>query len=543
MKATRILLIILLHIWICGLLAQNNVDLMLSIQGAHENSMQFVRMAAIDFNADGYDDLIIPQNRSTALSVPAKLYCYWGGTDFDGTPDLVTQGDFWTQAPGSRLLSGDFNGDGYQDIVDAVVINESTTQRGIRYFFGGPNPDLIPDHIIPMASFGTPFSSEFIIQENIGDINNDGCDDIGAFHITPDSLQTWSIAIIFGGTFQSEIVVDNVIMGSVMNISYVGDVNGDEIDDFTVGYVPRNSPNDFSLYLYCGNDGYFDSSDRVLLYDATTEPYNNSPFAFGIGDFNGDGFDDYLSMWVISPGNSGYKIKLGSLTLPQSPELIIDMAPWTTLINVEDSEVSFGDFNGDGYSDMITSEHRSGFWSGAAGLWLGGANPNGVYDLRITPPPITPDYQFGWGTPAIGDFNGDGCDDVAFCAPQSQSGTSNYNGWVHVYAGNTQLRDTTVANEDPLQQSVTLNLRIFPNPAGKDQREWNYLLEGELPLGVNRSRIDVFNIRGQLVASHPIVNYKSKQGTLGQVNLTPGIYIAMYVADNDKIATSKFTIK
>ncbi|MCK9310281.1 MAG: T9SS type A sorting domain-containing protein, partial [Candidatus Cloacimonetes bacterium] len=404
----------------------------------------------------------------------------------------------------------------------------------------------IPDHIIPMASLGSPFSAEFIIRENIGDINNDGCDDIGAFHTTPDSLQTRSIAVIFGGTFQSATVVDNVTWGSVMYISYVGDVNGDTIDDFTVGYDPLLNPGNHSLTLYCGNDGYFDPSDRIVLYDAITEPYNDFPFGFGIGDFNGDGFGDYLSYWVTSPGNCGNKIKLGSNTLPQSQEIIIDMGTWTQLINVKNREVSFGDFNGDGYSDMITSDHESGFWHGAAGLWLVGANPNGLYDLRIPPPPITPYYQFGWGTPAVGDFNGDGCSDVAFCAPQSDSGTTNYRGWVIVYAGNTQLADTTVANEDEVLPSPQLNnlqMDLYPNPADRNQTEWNYQLKGAVPQTATECKIDIYNIRGQLVSSHPIISPNLSEGTLGLNKLSAGIYIASFVADSRKIATSKFTIK
>jgi len=86
-----------------------------------------------------------------------------------------------------------------------------------------------------------------------------------------------------------------------MYISYVGDVNGDNIDDFAVGYDPQFNPSNHSLTLYCGNDGYFDPLDRIVLYDATTEPYNDYLFAFGIGDFNGDGFDDYLSMYITEP--------------------------------------------------------------------------------------------------------------------------------------------------------------------------------------------------------------------------------------------------
>jgi len=74
MKPAKLMFIILFLIWFCGLTAQNHMDLILSIEGAHENSLVLKRMAAIDFNADGYDDLILPQNRSTSLSVPAKIH-------------------------------------------------------------------------------------------------------------------------------------------------------------------------------------------------------------------------------------------------------------------------------------------------------------------------------------------------------------------------------------------------------------------------------------------------------------------------------------
>ncbi|NLK49452.1 MAG: T9SS type A sorting domain-containing protein [Candidatus Cloacimonetes bacterium] len=540
-----VLTVLLLIIFISSFChAQNSMELILSIQGAHENAGIGYYKAAIDFNGDGYDDLIMYQNRNFDTHEPGKLLCYFGGPDFDEIPDLECQGEFWDQGPGASLLSGDFNGDGYGDLVDCVAIDEETLQLGLRFYFGGPDADLEPDLIIPLASLGTPWSTELRIRENIGDINNDGCDDIIALHTTSDSLQTRSVVVLFGGTFHIETVLENFIDGSVINVSAVGDVNGDGIDDFVIGYTPQFNPNDLSLTLYYGNDGYFDPSDNVILFDASTEPHNTFPFAYGIGDFNGDGYDDYLTGWVISPDdNYGKIIKLGSSTFPDSPELDIDMTPWTTLIHVANREVSFGDFNGDGYSDMITSDHRSGFWKGAAGLWLGGPNPNGVLDLRITPPPVSPTYQFGWGPPTVGDFNGDGYDDVAFCAPQSSHGTTNYKGWVHVYAGNAQLTDTTVANDENVIQAAEPQLNIFPNPADKNLHQWNYYLEGDLPSGVKNSRIDIYNIRGQLITSFPIANPESKQGTFGKLTLAPGLYIASFVSGEQKVAATKFIIK
>ncbi len=525
-----------------NLLATNHMDLMLSIRGAHESSMLFSKMTVIDFNADGYDDLVMPQNRSTALSVYAKLYCYFGGPDFDDIPDLEYQGEFWDQGPGARLMSGDFNGDSYGDLLDSVPIDSTNSQMGLRFYYGGPGADLVPDHIIPMASLGTQFSSEFVIKENIGDINNDGCDDIGAFHITPDTLQTWSFAVIFGGGYQSAIVVDNIIRGSVLSITYTGDVNGDSIDDFAIGYSPLFNPGDHYLRQYFGNDAYFDPNDYVVVYDGDSEPENDYPFSYGIGDFNNDGFDDNLGIRVVSSSDWSFEIKLGSGTFPQSTELNVDMSPWTQLINVEDREVNFGDFNGDGYSDMVCSDHISGYWNGAAGIWLGGANPNARYDLRITPPPTTQMYQFGWGTPAVGDFNADGYDDVAFCAPQSDHGTTNYRGWVHIYAGNVQLADTTVANEDGLapQLQDQWQFSSFPNPlpAGKSL-SLRYLGKGYAqPMTKN---ITVYNLKGQRVFQTQDSS-RRETSSISLPELPSGVYILSISEGNTRLGSKRILV-
>ncbi len=508
-----------------NLLATNHMDLMLSIRGAHENSMLFSKMAAIDYNGDGYDDLVMPQNRNTATNEPGKIYCYFGGPGFDDIPDLEYQGEIWSPDPGARLMSGDFNGDGYSDLLDSVVISEQTHQMGLRFYYGGPGADLVPDHIIPMASLGTQFSSEFIIKENIGDINNDGCDDIGAYHITPDSLQTFGIAVIFGGSYQSAIVVDDIYGGGTTYVSHIGDVNGDGVDDFSVGFDLYPNPQYLRfLYIYFGNDGFWDPLDRIQVFEDSTYPYIY-PFAFGIGDFNYDGFEDMLMNWVVDTNNTGDKIVCGSDNILQSPEYLVDTSPWTNLINVYEREVNFGDFNGDGYSDMVCSDHRSGYWNGAAGIWLGGANPNARYDLRITPPPTTQMYQFGWGTPAVGDFNADGYDDVAFCAPQSQHGTTNYRGWVHIYAGNAQLADTTVANEDELapQLQDQWQFTSYPNPlpAGKSLF-LRYLGKGYAkPMTKN---ITLYNLKGQRVFQ----TQDSSRGETSSISLPElpsGVYI------------------
>lgn len=69
------------------------------------------------------------------------------------------------------------------------------------------------------------------------------------------------------------------------------------------------------------------------------------------------------------------------------------------------------------------------------------------------------------------------------------------------------------------------------------------LFGGDLPSGVKNSRIDIYNIRGQLITSYPIANPESKQGTLGKLALESGLYIASFVSGEQKVAATKFIIK
>ena len=203
------------------------------------------------------------------------------------------------------------------------------------------------------------------------------------------------------------------------------------------------------------------------------------------------------------------------------------------------------DFNGDGYSDMVTSDHNAGLYEGAAGIWFGKANANGTLDLRITPPAVSyPGYQFGWYPPAVGDYNGDGCDDVAFCAPQSYSGANGYHGWVHVYAGNTQLTDTTVANDDPMLPGIgdQLTLRVSTNPLTKADQALSVIVKGAAPNGTEAVSIEIFNIKGQSVYTENHAHHsEDDKYTVNTPNLSTGIYLCK-VKSGRKTAITKFSV-
>lgn len=86
--------------------------------------------------------------------------------------------DFLFYSYGDEISSGDFNGDGYSDI---VVNGDSWVGDPIQgicifkayIFFGGPQFDTIPEVVIASdTTWG------FLRVKGIGDINGDGFDDI-----------------------------------------------------------------------------------------------------------------------------------------------------------------------------------------------------------------------------------------------------------------------------------------------------------------------------------------------------------------------------
>lgn len=205
----------------------------------------------------------------------------------------------------------------------------------------------------------------------------------------------------------------------------------------------------------------------------------------------------------------------------------------------------YGDLNGDGYDDFVCSDGLTNGYNGQAGVWLGGPNVNSTVDLVLNPPSDWQWRNFGYSK-AMGDFNGDGLCDLALSCPWW--GTQDFwdPGRVYVYAGNTQLQDTTVSVDDPVAPSLGQDqwkLNVYPNPCAKNDGSIGIALQGE---GYTRSgeySYKLYNIRGQMIQQGQIssAEMKSKQFKLLFKGLSAGIY-RITVLKNGKITESKKVI-
>ncbi|MBP7309839.1 MAG: FG-GAP repeat protein, partial [Candidatus Cloacimonetes bacterium] len=199
--------------------------------------------------------------------------------------------------------------------------------------------------------------------------------------------------------------------------------------------------------------------------------------------------------------------------------------------------------NGDGNSDLAGSDFRAFLWTGHAGIWLGNANPNGLFDLRISSPSSSPDQQFGM-TLAAGDFNDDGYSDLAIAAPHSiSSGALHYPGYVYIFGGNTQF----VTNEDLLSipEPDSIEMNYYPNPINGKARQINFRVAGKMPDKIHEAEFTIHNIKGQKVEriSYDITKLKSGEGVLNTSKLIPGVYLITLWVDGKAINREKIAIK
>jgi hypothetical protein len=221
---------------------------------------------------------------------------------------------------------------------------------------------------------------------HMGDINGDGYDDIVSGSQNPfgsNIISVWTI-----DEFGLDGEVDLVITGSTGAMFgtaiAVGDINGDDIADIAVS-ASKDTVSDIpgvgAVYIYYGSSTITDS-DTLHADDADEVITRKTAIAnewygwnLAIGDFNDDGDGDLAIGGLYTDGLRGrIEIRLGP-----------DVADTST---VQDAEGVAGGYDHilNGFADSTKS---APVWGTGPGYFAGGALD-------------------------VGDFNGDGADDVFY---------------------------------------------------------------------------------------------------------------------------------
>ena len=228
------------------------------------------------------------------------------------------------------------------------------------------------------------------------------------------------------------------------SMSTIADINGDGINDLIIG-----APSGSRVYVLFGTRTARPAAVPLANLDGTNgfeinglENFHQLGFAAsGLGDINGDGFDD---MVVGSPTGelAGRCYVIFGRATPFDPVvnvLDLDGTDGFRLIGADNMGAGFtvssaGDFNGDGLADLLVSEPYEGSHNELRGrtyVIYGTTDPvpatrnladlSGAQVLRIDG---QPDDLSGIAMAGIGDFNGDDYDDILIGAAFQNLGRS-----------------------------------------------------------------------------------------------------------------------
>ncbi len=305
-----------------------------------------------DFNGDGFADVVVENYTAGTVSVMLGKG--------DGT--FLPQVTYAVGSQPERVLVADLNGDGKPDMVVA-----NSASNTISVLLGNGDGTFKAQVTYPCAS---------PVGLGVMDINHDGIPDVVAGDYYANTM-----SVLLGNGDGTLLAAVTYPTGSTPQTVAEGDFNGDGNVDVVVG-----NEGGATVGVFLGNgDGTFQAMVTYAVGDL--------PQGVQAGDFNGDG---KLDLAVSNQGDGTVSVLLGNGDGTFLPQV-------TYAVGVQPVGIEVADFNGDGIADITVG--NTGQASLTEGVLLG--KGDGTFAPQVTF--ATGNFPYGV---AVADFNGDGLPDM-----------------------------------------------------------------------------------------------------------------------------------
>lgn len=392
----------------------------------YDNYTQLDVAVVNDLNNDGFDDIVIGNYLTAGTpGLAGEVFVVFGSDDgwpanFDiktlnDTTGFIIKGQELNDQLGVFVADiGDLNNDGAGDF---AIDGRGTSP----YIIFGKGAEAVID---PIAFNELDSTRAFTINDakpwKFGDFNGDGKEDL---------LNNSSNKVLFGTNtpdsntnFGSLDGTNGFQVTSDEDISQLAlvDLNGDGFDELVIG-----QPNVTFTYdaegqnvVLLGHDGGQNATvhlenleDDQLKHIYTTEDDSYlGTKVYNAGDFDGDGFDDLLTV-----GENGSYLIFSDNNIPDSIDVNTELTSSQGFeIVAEANQFYHGNFNGDDKEDIVTLnwgdyEVLFGQEKGVINSVIDYLYFDGTNGFTIDPWTSYPNTQQLEG---ISDFNNDGYDDV-----------------------------------------------------------------------------------------------------------------------------------
>ncbi len=309
-----------------------------------------------DVNGDGFDDVAVsaPFADDEAADQGRVNVFLGSAAGLSATPQISVFGQAGSEF-GNSLDGGDVNGDGFADlIVGAPLWDNGETDEGVAIVYYGSAAGITTTGslMLEMNQAGAHFGHSVAFAgdtdgEGFGDVlvgapmyDNGETDEGAAFLFDgsasgPSGTASWTYECNVAGAMCGEAVAGN------------GNLNGDAFADVLVG-----APGAGQVYAFLGSaTGLSTAADSTLTGVAADE--FGGAVAF-VGDTNGDGLDDAL-VGAPAAGNAGADSGSAALFTGSATGLNTG-AVWNNFGSAAGdmygAAVAGGDFDNDGFSDV-----------------------------------------------------------------------------------------------------------------------------------------------------------------------------------------------